>query len=309
MTGLFKAIKQPDKLETTLLIEETNSYEDRLPLKNLVFLERLNENKCVINSPQFNIRLTNFLPMFVMLLAITIYTLISFVNTHAARKNDFDGMIKYMEQQYGQTYQTDERSHRFAKNYIPYFGKEKASTWEYLKAYYSGKYYSGGDTAIFGIILWLIFFPGALFVSGYLTFFLPPSYLIADRKRNILYTFNKNDVFLTRYDEAQFGYAGKMLAIKLHCIDPETDELATQIFRPNISHYSSYLTSSDSENQRFITFVNAFMQQGRDAVATENFKRRKPFLFFGKTPLPADFEQQVTSILARIDKEKTQNAQ
>ncbi|EPF6227929.1 hypothetical protein LLI90_001229, partial [Proteus mirabilis] len=104
--------------------------------------------------------------------------------------------------------------------------------------------------------------------------------------------------------EAQFGYAGNMLAIKLYGINEKTGQLKTILYRPNVSHYSSFLTSTDSENHRFITFLNAYMQQGRDAVSTVDYQARKPFLSFGKNPLPADFEQQVKQILAKLDQEK-----
>ncbi|MBW9253556.1 hypothetical protein K2X16_16425 [Proteus mirabilis] len=35
-----------------------------------------------------------------------------------------------------------------------------------------------------------------------------------------------------------------------------------------------------------------------------DYQARKPFLSFGKNPLPADFEQQVKQILAKLDQEK-----
>lgn len=37
-------------------------------------------------------------------------------------------------------------------------------------------------------------------------------------------------------------------------------------------------------------------------------KPANPFLFFGKNPLPTDFEQQVEQILAKLDQEKKRNA-
>ncbi|MBI6352519.1 hypothetical protein JEP43_08065, partial [Proteus mirabilis] len=42
----------------------------------------------------------------------------------------------------------------------------------------------------------------------------------------------------------------------------------------------------------------------RDAVSPVDYQARKPFLSFGKNPLPADFEQQVEQILAKLDQEK-----
>ncbi|HDU2617224.1 TPA: hypothetical protein RE965_001914, partial [Proteus mirabilis] len=130
----------------------------------------------------------------------------------------------------------------------------------------------------------------------------------ADRQRGILYSYGMGKVRLTRYKEAQFGYAGNMLAIKLYGINEKTGQLKTILYRPNVSHYSSFLTSTDSENHRFITFLNAYMQQGRDAVSSVDYQARKPFLSFGKNPLPADFEQQVEQILAKLDQEKKHHA-
>ncbi|MBG2744384.1 hypothetical protein I4554_18030, partial [Proteus mirabilis] len=106
----------------------------------------------------------------------------------------------------------------------------------------------------------------------------------------------------------QFGYAGKMLAFKLFYIHPETGELGIHIYRPNVSHYTGFLLSSDTEDHRFITFLNAYMQQGRDAVCTSDYYARAPLFCFAKNPLPADFEQQVEQILAKLDQEKKRHA-
>ncbi|TFU14335.1 hypothetical protein [Proteus mirabilis] len=40
------------------------------------------------------------------------------------------------------------------------------------------------------------------------------------------------------------------------------------------------------------------------AVSPVDYHARKPFLSFGKNPPPADFEQQVEQILAKLDQEK-----
>ncbi|MGQ6450649.1 hypothetical protein ACUNEU_27975, partial [Serratia sp. IR-2025] len=188
--------------------------------------------------------------------------------------------------------------------YRPYFGKKNINYWDYIKAYNSGEFFTDGQYEKYLVIGWLIFFPGFLWLFGYLSFFTPPVYLIADRQRGILYSYGMGKVRLTRYKEAQFGYAGNMLAIKLYGINEKTGQLKTILYRPNVSHYSSFLTSTDSENHRFITFLNAYMQQGRDAVSPVDYQARKPFLSFGKNPLPADFEQQVEQILAKLDQEK-----
>ncbi|NBN38096.1 hypothetical protein GWJ09_03000, partial [Proteus sp. G2638] len=255
-----------------------------------------------------NSQLTNTIPFFIVLLVMAFYTLFGFVDNHIATKNSIEIMAKHVEEKYGHKKEQNMLSAKLIELYKPYFGKDKISLWEYIKAYDSGNFVIDGQYDKYLILGWLIFFPGFLWLFGYLSFFTPPVYLIADRQRGILYSYGMGKVRLTRYKEAQFGYAGNMLAIKLYSINEKTGQLKTILYRPNVSHYSSFLTSTDSENHRFITFLNAYMQQGRDAVSPVDYQARKPFLSFGKNPLPADFEQQVEQILAKLDQEKKHHA-
>ena len=308
MTCLRTVSKHPEQLETTPLIAESHHYDDPLEPQKLVFLEAVNQQRCVINSPQRNSQLTNTIPFFIVLLVMAFYTLFGFVDNHIATKNSIEIMAKHVEEKYGHKKEQNMLSAKLIELYKPYFGKDKISLWEYIKAYDSGNFVIDGQYDKYLILGWLIFFPGFLWLFGYLSFFTPPVYLIADRQRGILYSYGMGKVRLTRYKEAQFGYAGNMLAIKLYAINEKTGQLKTILYRPNVSHYSSFLTSTDSENHRFITFLNAYMQQGRDAVSPVDYQARKPFLSFGKNPPPADFEQQVEQILAKLDQEKKHHA-
>ena len=308
MTRLRTVSKHPEQLETTPLIAESHHYDDPLAPQKLIFLEAVNQQRCVINSPQRNSQLTNTIPFFIVLLVMAFYTLFGFVDNHIATKNSIEIMAKHVEEKYGHKKEQNMLSAKLIELYKPYFGKDKISLWEYIKAYDSGNFVIDGQYDKYLILGWLIFFPGFLWLFGYLSFFTPPVYLIADKQRGILYSYGMGKVRLTRYKEAQFGYAGNMLAIKLYGINEKTGQLNTILYRPNVSHYSSFLTSTDSENHRFITFLNAYMQQGRDAVSPVDYQARKPFLSFGKNPLPADFEQQVKQILAKLDQEKKHHA-
>ncbi|EOD2823410.1 hypothetical protein ACJLWH_004392 [Providencia stuartii] len=308
MTSLYTATKHPEQLETTLLIEESHHYDDPLEPQKLVFLDAVNKQRCVINSPQRNSQLTNTIPFFIVLLVMACYTLFGFVDNHIGKKMSIEQMAKHIEEKYGNQGNLDLETFMMVESYKPFFNKERISWWEYIKAYNSGKFLTDSQYGKYLVIGWLIFFPGFLWLLGYLSFFTPPVYLIADRQRGVLYSYGMGKVRLTRYEDAEFGYAGKMLAIKLYGIDEKTGQLKTILYRPNVSHYSSFLTSTDSENHRFITFLNAYMQEGRGAVSSVDYQACKPFLFFGKNPLPTDFEQQVEQILAKLDQEKKRNA-
>ncbi|EPI5312428.1 hypothetical protein ETI71_12250 [Proteus mirabilis] len=299
MTNLRTVSKHPEQLETTPLIAESHHYDDPLEPQKLVFLEAVNQQSCVINSPQRNSQLTNTIPFFIILLVMAVYTLYGFIENHKSNYFTLQDNSNYFNEKYG----VDNLPIGLS-NYLPYMKVKEISIGTYLIDYYTDKIYRNDKFKILMIIGWLIFFPGFLWLFGYLSFFTPPVYLIADRQRGILYSYGMGKVRLIRYKEAQFGYAGNMLAIKLYSINEKTGQLKTILYRPNVSHYSSFLTSTDSENHRFITFLNAYMQQGRDAVSPVDYHARKPFLSFGKNPPPADFEQQVEQILAKLDQEK-----
>ncbi|MEX9870554.1 hypothetical protein AB7W75_13895 [Providencia huaxiensis] len=308
MTSLYTATKHPEQLETTLLIEESHHYDDPLEPQKLVFLDAVNKQRCVINSPQRNSQLTNTIPFFIILLVMACYTLFNFMGGHIGAKASLEDMSQYLFENNKNINALSEVERKSILKYQSFWDKGKISWWDYIKAYNSGEFFTDSQYDKYLVIGWLIFFPGFLWLLGYLSFFTPPVYLIADRQRGILYSYGMGKVRLTRYEDAQFGYAGKMLAIKLYGIDEKTGQLKTILYRPNVSHYSSFLTSTDSEDHRFITFLNAYMQEGRDAVSSVDYQARKPFLFFGKNPLPTDFEQQVEQILAKLDQEKKRNA-
>ncbi len=308
MTRLRTVSKHPEQLETTPLIAESHHYDDPLAPQKLVFLKAVNQQRCVINSPQRNSQLTNTIPFFIVLLVMACYTLFNFMERHIGAKAELESMSQYLFENNKDINALNEIERKSILKYQPFWETEKISWWEYIKAYNSGEFFIDSQYDKYLVIGWLIFFPGFLWLFGYLSFFTLPVYLIADRQRGILYSYGMGKVRLTRYKEAQFGYAGNMLAIKLYSINEKTGQLKTILYRPNVSHYSSFLTSTDSENHRFITFLNAYMQQGRDAVSSVDYQARKPFLSFGKNPPPADFEQQVEQILAKLDQEKEHHA-
>lgn len=304
MSNPFTVSKHPSQLKTTRLADESHQYDDPLPLKDLVFLQSINKHECRIKSSQVNSRISNTFPMFVVLLVMMFYTGFVFFEGHISKKEYIEQRAHGLEKKYKGNYERFD----FIKKYEPFFGRENISWWDYAKAYNSGLFFIGSEYDKYYIIGWLIFFPGGLYILGSLNFFVPMTWLVADRKRGILYSYVDGIVTAVRYEDAQFGYAGRMLAFKLFYIHPETGKLGTHIYRPNISHYTGFLLSSDTENHRFITFLNAYMTEGRDAVSPADYQTRNPLFCFAKNPLPENFEQQVTQILAKLDKRKQRHA-
>ncbi len=78
MTRLRTVSKHPEQLETTPLIAESHHYDDPLAPQKLVFLEAVNQQRCVINSPQRNSQLTNTIPFFIVLFSYGLLYILGF---------------------------------------------------------------------------------------------------------------------------------------------------------------------------------------------------------------------------------------
>ncbi|HBH7054297.1 TPA: hypothetical protein KV183_003796 [Morganella morganii] len=310
MSNPFTVSRFPSQLKTSRLADANYPYDDPLPLKDLVFLQSLNEQECRIKSSQVNSRKSNTVPVFLVLLVMMFYTLFTFVEKHNIKKHTFEENVLNAEERYldKSVIKINKLTTEYFEKYKPFFGKEKISWWDYAKAYNSGLFFIGSEYDKYFIIGWLIFFPGGLYIVGSLSFFVPMTWLVADRKRGILYSYVDGIVMAVRYEDAQFGFAGRMLVFKLFYIHPETGKLGTHIYRPNVSFYTGFLMSTDTENYRFITFLNKYMKEGRDAVSSVDYQARDPLFCFAKNPLPDNFEQQVTQILAKLDNRKQRHA-
>lgn len=308
MSNPFTVSRFPSQPKTSRLADANYPYDDPLPLKDLVFLQSLNEQECRIKSSQVNSRKSNTIPIFVVLLVMMFYTLFIFVDGHRHKKTDFEKRVAHAELKYKNYQDLNKFDRDYLTMYEPYLGKDGVSWLDYLFYYYNDNIYKRNDFKILKIIGWLILFPGGLYIVGSLSFFVPMTWLVADRKRGILYSYVDGIVMAVRYEDAQFGFAGRMLAFKLFYIHPETGKLGTHIYRPNVSFYTGFLMSTDTENYRFITFLNKYMKEGRDAVSSVDYQARDPLFCFAKNPLPDNFEQQVTQILAKLDKRKQRHA-
>ncbi|MEM8352450.1 hypothetical protein Q4R91_18395, partial [Morganella morganii] len=156
MTSLYTATKHPEQLETTLLTGESHQYDDPLEPQKLVFLAAVNEQRCVINSPQRNSQLTNTIPFFIAILIMACYTLFGFIDNHQGKKKAIVQMAQRIENKYTNKINLHPDTIVMIESYEPFFGKENISWWEYIKAYNSGEFFTDSQYGKYLVIGWLI---------------------------------------------------------------------------------------------------------------------------------------------------------
>lgn len=307
MTNLFSGTNNPHKIEMNLFKENQDTYNKNIKLKDFYFLNELTDDKCEIDSPNRNLIKNIAIPIFIVLFFSFFYLIYNKAESIYYGREDFQQMVIVFEKDYKKEYSN--LSEGWKKTYdkiYPYFNRE-VTYWDYLTAYYSGEFYQGTKNAIYLEVALFSMPLIGMILMGLIIFYMPWVVLKVDRKRQILYVWNSRQLLVTRYRDAEFGYAGTLMFLKLYCLDKKTGKLIEGYFKPNISYSTGLLVSRTAENKHFVTFINTFMKEGRDAISQTNYSRRKPLFWFNKNPLPTDFEQQLERTLVEIDKEKAKN--
>lgn len=157
--------RKPSQLKTSRLADASHHYDDPLPLKDLVFLQSINEQECRIKSSQVNSRRSNTAPIFVVLLIMIFYILFTFAERHNAKKFDFETSVKRAESRLGNSTNLNQFDKNIMEIYTPYFGKNEINWFDYFKAYYIDEYYSGTEYDKYFIVIWLIFSRWVIYIG------------------------------------------------------------------------------------------------------------------------------------------------
>ncbi|WP_283126212.1 hypothetical protein [Providencia stuartii] len=308
MSIFFNPAKHPHRLKPQPLGEQGERYTEDWPMSELDFLETVDKQQCILVNKDIRRRDAFAFPGFIAgIIAFVMFFHFVFMD-HYKRYTSFNESLHDYTLEYKSLYedktQRDKLPLFVVDKYAPYFNQEKISLVDYFYVYFNGYITTTPylETFLSSILLLILFL--FIVVGGYQSFFKKPRTLVFDRDKNLVYTWHGGKVFVARYPEVGVGKIGKMIAIQLFGFDKYKQSLVTELFFPNVYVYSVYHTSTDYHDQRFINFINTYMREGRDALIQSNYYREKPKVFFGKNPIPADFEQQIDAILVKLDKEK-----
>ncbi|MGG4610769.1 hypothetical protein [Providencia sp. Me31A] len=222
----------------------------------------------------------------------------SFIESHYSNYISFKSIVDG----YKEIYENSVKPPDAIELYKPFFAKEP-SVFDYLISYYSGNFYAGTKYAIYLTILLTLAFGYALYTTGRSAFIDPYPILVLDRKRNLLYTWENKKVYVARYNNVGYATPSNNLFIKLFTFDATKNQLETLLFQPNASEHSSIFLSEKYENNAFISFINAYMQKGRDAITEKDFECEPLKFYFGSYEPPADVDIQIEKTLEQLDKE------
>ncbi|EOV9948699.1 hypothetical protein ACOSRT_001913 [Providencia stuartii] len=293
----------PSKLKTQKIASYQEDYNAKGSLENSPYLLKINSEQCQIKSTNFNYRKVVSIPLFLVVLAVFIFMINSFFENHYSNYKSFISVIYG----YKDIYENSVNPPEAVELYRPFFDKTP-NLFDYLISYYSGNFYAGTEYSIYLTILFAFAFGYALYITGKSVFIGPYPILVLDRKRNLLYTWENKKVYVARYEDAGYAAPSNNLFIKLFTFNSDKNRLETILFQPNASVHSSLFLSEEYENNAFVSFINAYMQKGRDVITDHDFESEPLKFYFGRYEPPVDVDAQIAKTLNQLDKEKPHHA-
>ncbi|HGY3147558.1 TPA: hypothetical protein ACNVU4_001600 [Morganella morganii] len=303
MFKFFMGTMFPAKLKTQKITSCREDYRLTGSLEDSPYLLKINSEQCKIKSTNFSYRKFFSIPLFLVIFVTSIFMLNYFLDGHISRYRNFI----FLTNVYKEKYEHSINITKGIEKYRPFFDKGP-NLYDYLVSYYSGGFYAGTKYSIYLTILLTLGFGYCLYITGKSAFWGPYPILVLDRKRQILYTWENNKVYMARYKDAGYATPNNNLFIKLFSFNTEKNRLDTILFQPNASDHSSLFLSEKYENNAFISFINAYMQKGRDAITDHDFECEPLTLYFGGYNPPADADSQIENTLGMLDKETVSDA-
>nr|ELR5111004.1 hypothetical protein [Providencia stuartii] len=304
MFKFFMGTMFPSKLKTQKITSYQEDYNAKGSLEDSPYVLKINSEQCQIKSTNFNHRKVSSIPLFLVVLAVFIFSVYSFIDNHVRVYEQFSSEVKMYSEKYSDAPIVRES----VEKYRPFFDKTP-NLFDYLISYYSGNFYAGTKYSIYLTILFAFAFGYALYITGKSVFIGPYPILVLDRKRNLLYTWENKKVYVARYEDAGYVAPSNNLFIKLFTFNTDKNRLDTILFQPNASVHSSLFLSEEYENNAFISFINAYMQKGREAITDHDFESEPLKFYFGSYEPPVDVDEQIARTLNQLDKEKPVDAQ
>ncbi|MDH0356055.1 hypothetical protein [Morganella sp. GD04133] len=303
MFEFFMGTMFPAKLKTQKITSYQEDGRFTGSPEDSPYLLKINQEQCQIKSTNFKHRKVVSIPLFLVIFVTSIFMLNYFLDGHISRYRNFI----FLTNVYKEKHEHSINITKGIEKYRPFFDKEP-NLYDYLVSYYSGGFYAGTKYSIYLTILLVFGIGYCLYITGKSALFGPYPILVLDRKRQILYTWENNKVYMARYKDSGYATPNNNLFIKLFSFNTEKNRLDTILFQPNASDHSSLFLSEKYENNAFISFINTYMQKGRDAITDHDFECEPLTLYFGSYSPPADADSQIANTVGMLDKETGSDA-
>ncbi|MCG3471864.1 hypothetical protein L7750_16150 [Xenorhabdus bovienii] len=282
------------------VLEEKLILLDNKTVKRAGFLDAINSKECHFRHNLIRVRKEVIIPVFVGFMLGFCFFINNFVKVWKANEEDYLWFLKDAKESYGEQFYLNPNAPAYTKSLQIISDDKKVSLLEYLYIkYYKDSFYGEERArryliidASFGLFFLSV---NILIISIFLRLRKPANFII-DHERQLFYTWKKGKVYVSRYKELGVAFTNNILHFKCYGLN-EKNEMTYQFFIPYLS-----LFNSDEDKVYILAFMSKYLLQGKEAVSSVDFKRQERLPWFRKQIKPADWETQITAILAELDR-------
>ncbi|MDC9614603.1 hypothetical protein PSI19_12140 [Xenorhabdus khoisanae] len=273
---------------------------DNKTVKRAGFLDAINNKESHFRHNLIRVRKEVIIPVMIGFMLGFGFFINDKINTWKASEKTILLLLKSAKENYGEHFYLNPEVSKSTKLLKIVSDDTKVSLMEYLHISYSNDSIYGEERARDSLILdasFGLFFLSAniLLISIFLRLRRPANFII-DHERQLFYTWKKGKVYVSRYKELDVAFTNNILHFKCYGLN-EKNGLTYQFFIPYFS-----LFNSDEDKMYILTFMSKYLLQGKEAVSSVDFKRQERLPWFRKQRKPTDWEQQISAILAELDR-------
>ncbi|CDG96909.1 hypothetical protein XBP1_2370013 [Xenorhabdus bovienii str. puntauvense] len=273
---------------------------DNKTVKRAGFLDAINSKEYHFRHNLIRARKEVIVPVMIGFMLGLGFFINDFVKGWKANEEDLLWSVQNAKKRYGEQFYLNPNAPAYTKSLRVISDDKKISLTEYLYISYSKNSYYGEERAKRHLIIdasFGFFFLSAniLIISIFLRLRKPANFII-DHERQLFYTWKKGKVYVSCYKELGVAFTNNILHFKCYGLN-EKNEMTYQFFIPYLS-----LFNSDEDKIYILAFMSKYLLQGKEAVSSVDFKRQERLPWFRKQIKPADWETQITAIVAELDR-------
>ncbi|WP_446470579.1 hypothetical protein [Xenorhabdus stockiae] len=279
------------------LLKESLILLDDHTVKRVDFLDSINDKECHFRNNRIKLRV-GLIPLIVGFMLCLGFFVSDFIKTWKASERTFLWHLEDVKKDYGERFFLNPRIPEYAHSLKVISDDKKVSLVEYLYIRYSKDSFYGEMRGRKYLILDIGF--GFFFLSANIMLFSilfgarKPANFVLDREKQLFYTWKEGKIYVSRYTELGVSCLNKSIHFELYGLN-ENNELNHYYFTP-------YLSMSSLDKVYIFSFMAKYLFQGKKSVSSSNFKRRELFPWLRKDLRPADWQQQISAILAELDR-------
>ncbi|MDC9622292.1 hypothetical protein PSI22_11770 [Xenorhabdus sp. XENO-7] len=282
-------------------LDEDIGILDKEQIKTEGFIDLIDDKKCEIRYGRSNYRENVLLASLAGFLLGFCFFIDDYITSWKANEKSHLRIVSIIKNKYGEDFYLNPKLPDYYKSYEYIADAESISFPQYFHIRYTDSGFYGKSRARKGLLLdggfFLFSITMILIHLWVLSLLRKISPLVIDLERQLFYTWRRGRMYVARYSQVDVVNLYDVLYLRVYGFD-KNNKLMIYAFEPRIPNLIDDIISK----KYLLAFVAKYLIQGKESVSSVDFKRQSSIFPLHKNSKPADWETQITAILAELDR-------